>query len=259
MSGGSLGEAVRLLASARKVVALTGAGISAESGIPTFRGRNGLWKDEAEVEALATYQGFRRDPGRVWGWYHERRRQVASALPNPGHRALAALEGRFPSFTLVTQNIDGLHQAAGSRRVLELHGSILRARCEGCGGRSLVEDGVEGIPACPGCGGRLRPDVVWFGEPLPGEVLERAFASAGDADLFLLAGTSALVQPAASLPLLALRSGARLLEVNLEETPLTPRADVSLRGRTGELLPVLLQALQTRGDGGGEPREKAGE
>jgi NAD-dependent deacetylase len=157
---------------------------------------------------------------------------------------LAELEGRIPSFTLVTQNIDGLHQAAGSREVVELHGSILRARCEGCGGRSDLGDGEgDGVPACPGCGGRLRPDVVWFGEQLPEEVLTRAFASAGEADLFLVAGTSALVQPAASLPLLALRSGARLLEVNLEETPLTPRADVSLRGRTGELLPMLEKAL----------------
>jgi NAD-dependent deacetylase len=232
---------VQRLRRARRVVALTGAGISAESGIPTFRdAQTGLWARFRPEEA------FRRDPRLVWDWYEWRRGLVAGAEPNAGHRGLARLEGLVPDFLLVTQNVDGLHQRAGSRAVVELHGNIHRNRCFAEGdvvsGRQPTE---ERPPRCPRCGGPLRPDVVWFGETLPGQALAAAEAAARGCDVLLSIGTSAAVFPAAQLPLTALQSGAMVVEVNKDPTRLSAVATFSLRGLAGEVLPRLLDAAWT--------------
>ncbi|MBI4467178.1 MAG: NAD-dependent deacylase [Acidobacteria bacterium] len=236
-------EAVRRwLAEAERVAVLTGAGISHESGVPVFRGQDGLWR-QYRPEDLATPQAFARDPRLVWEWYNWRRSVVARAQPNPGHRALVELEERTRDFTLVTQNVDGLHERAGSRRLLKLHGDLWTLRCLDCGRESV--DRAVPLPELPprcACGGLLRPGVVWFGEPLPEEVLRQALEAAGRAQVFLVVGTSAVVQPAASLPLLARRAGARVVELNLEETPLTGQVDASFLGKSGELLPRLVEA-----------------
>lgn len=220
------------------VTVLTGAGISAESGMPTFRGEGGLWRNH-RPEQLATPEAFHRDPALVWEWYDWRRGLVGRCAPNAAHRALAEMETALPDFTLITQNIDGLHQAAGNRNVLELHGNIWRTRCVNCGVQT--EDRQVSLPEipphCPKCGEIVRPDVVWFGEPLPSEVLEAAVAAVERCRLMLVIGTSAIVQPAASLPLMAMRNGARLVEVNPAETPLSPYADQTLRGPAAEVLP----------------------
>jgi NAD-dependent deacetylase len=234
---------VRALRAARRVGVLTGAGISAQSGIPTFRdAQTGLWS-RFRPEELATADAFRRDPQLVWDWYAWRRGLVSGAAPNAAHRALARLQGLAPEFTLVTQNVDGLHQRAGSRDVVELHGNIHRSKC-------FVEDTVvedwpettERPPRCPRCGGPLRPDVVWFGETLPPRALARAEALARECDLFFSIGTSAAVFPAAQLPVTALRSGATVVEVNTDATPLTRAATFSLLGAAGAILPALLDA-----------------
>jgi NAD-dependent deacetylase len=220
---------------------LTGAGISAESGVPTFRGSGGLWEGR-RAEELATPEGFRADPERVWRWYRWRRSIVSEVEPNAGHRAIAALERAVPSFRLATQNVDGLHARAGSRKMLELHGNIHRSRCwDGCG-RSDPEPPLAGVPMC-GCGGMLRPDVVWFGEPLPEPVLQEAFEEASRCEVCLVVGTSAVVYPAAALPELAHRAGAIVIEVNPDETPLSAACQLVLRGPAGEVLPNLLRAL----------------
>lgn len=229
---------------AQRVAVLTGAGVSAESGVPTFReAQTGLWA-RFRPEDLATPDAFRRDPKLVWEWYRWRRGLVSGVEPNAGHRALADLEGRFPVFTLITQNVDDLHRRAGSRQVLELHGNLFRTKCfeEGV----VVEAGKEIgelPPRCPHCGGRLRPDVVWFGEWLPASVLEKAQAATAACGVFLSVGTSALVFPAAELPFLALRSGAVVVEINPQPTPLTELAHYSLRGAAGDVLPALVASL----------------
>ncbi len=231
---------LQALRRSEQIVALTGSGISAESGIPTFRGEDGLWKGY-RAEELATAEGFRRDPGRVWEWYRWRMRMFRQANPNPGHQALARLEARA-ALTVVTQNIDGLHQRAGSRRVLELHGSVWRVKClrPACRrGDAEAPDDPQGVPSCA-CGAPLRPDVVWFGEALPGDVLDGAAAAVSSCDVALVIGTSALVYPAAMLPVIALDAGAYVIELNPEPTPLTPRVHDSLRGRAGDLLPKLV-------------------
>jgi NAD-dependent deacetylase len=230
------------LAEAERVVVLTGAGISAEGGVPTFRGAGGLWRQH-RPEDLATPEAFARGPRLVWEWYDWRRARVAQAEPNPGHLALAQLERRVPDFTLITQNVDGLHQRAGSRRVLKLHGDIWTLHCLGCGLEETNQDvPLREIPPRCTCGGLFRPGVVWFGEALPADVLRHAMEAAAHAQVFLVLGTSAVVQPAASLPLLAQQNGAKLVEVNLEETPLSAQADASFWGKAGELLPRLLEA-----------------
>ena len=230
------------LAEAERVVVLTGAGISAESGVPTFRGAGGLWRQH-RPEDLATPEAFARGPRLVWEWYDWRRARVAKAEPNPGHLALAQLERRVPDFTLITQNVDGLHERAGSRRVLKLHGDIWTLHCLGCGLEETNHDvPLQEIPPRCSCGGLFRPGVVWFGEALPADVLRHAMEAAAHAQVFLVVGTSAVVQPAASLPLLAQQNGAKLVEVNLEETPLSAQADASFWGKAGELLPRLLEA-----------------
>jgi NAD-dependent deacetylase len=234
-------EAIRR---AQRVAVLTGAGISAESGVPTFRGADGIWK-KFRPEELASFDAFMANPQLVWEWYRFRRDIVARAEPNPGHQALADWEARVSDFTLITQNVDGLHQQAGSQNIVELHGNLRRDRCLECGQthHGDAHTDADGLPIC-GCGGRLRPDVVWFGEFLPAGALERAGASAAACDLFLSVGTSAVVQPAASIPLVASHHGATLIEVNPEHTPLSPHADFTLLGSAGDVLPLLVEALE---------------
>lgn len=232
---------------AQRVAVLTGAGISAESGVPTFReAQTGLWS-RFRAEDLATPEAFRRDPRLVWEWYEWRRELIAKAQPNPGHQALAEMELHYPGFTLITQNVDGLHQRAGSGRrfpVIELHGNIQRTKCsqEGCLVKSWPDTG-EIPPRCPGCSAYLRPDVVWFGELLPQPALEAALQAAQECDLFFSIGTSGLVEPAASLPEIALQSGRCVIEVNPNPTPLSRRASFVLSGPAGEILPGLVQAI----------------
>ena len=226
-----------------RVVVLTGAGVSKESGVPTFRGKNGLWK-EFRAQELATPEAFRKNPVLVWEFYEFRRALVSRAVPNLAHVALATLEARIPHFCLITQNVDGLHARAGSKNILELHGNLFRTRCLGCG--VLEENFAVPIaqklpPLCHHCGGLLRPDVVWFGEPLPAGVMSKAFEEAGKCEAMLVIGTSGLVFPAAGLPGLAKDAGAFLIEINPESTPLSPMADVCLRGPAASVLPRLLQ------------------
>lgn len=224
------------------VAVLTGAGISAESGVPTFRGDGGLWRSFG-AEELATPKAFEQDPKLVWEWYDWRRGIVARVEPNPGHIALAELEKRVPRFTLITQNVDGLHDRAGSSDPLKLHGDLWQVRCTRCGYRGVNRQvPLTEIPPHCECGALLRPDIVWFGESLPSAVLQSAWASAEQAELFLVVGTSALVQPAATLPLVAKRHGAYVIEVNPEHTPLSPSVDLSLFGPAGEILPQILPA-----------------
>ena len=231
------------LRDARRVVALTGAGVSAESGVPTFRDAlSGHWA-RYRPEDLATPEAFRRNPKLVWDWYAARRRQLGGVEPNPGHHALVELERRLPDFLIATQNVDGLHVRAGSRRVVELHGNITRTICSVEGVR--VEDWdetAETPPRCPSCGGWLRPDVVWFTEPLPEAAFEESLVASRGCEVFLSVGTSALVYPAASLPLEALSAGAVVVEVNPQPTPLTGRARYFLQGPSGEILPALIRA-----------------
>jgi NAD-dependent deacetylase len=220
------------------VAVLTGAGVSAESGVPTFRGERGLWRS-FRPEQLATPEAFRRDPALVWEWYDWRRGLIGACAPNAAHETLAEMEALLPDFTLITQNVDGLHQAAGSRNVVELHGNIWRTWCTRCE-RTSEDHQVplpEIPPRCSQCGALLRPDVVWFGESLPSQVLEAAWAAAARCRLMLVVGTSAVVQPAASLPLVAWKRGARLVEVNPAETLLSPHAHEILRGPAAEVLP----------------------
>ena len=237
-----LDRARTIVERARRPVVFTGAGVSAESGIPTFRDAlTGLW-EQYDPEQLATEAGFRADPELVWRWYASRRERVAQAQPNPAHLAIAALGRRRAGLLVVTQNVDGLHQRAGSTDVVELHGSILRVRClEGCAGP------VEGWasdprvpPRCPRCGAPLRPDVVWFGELLPEHSLQRAQQAAIDCDLMVVVGTSALVYPAAELPFTAVRAGADVICVNPEPTAIDEIATVALHGKAGELLARVL-------------------
>lgn len=243
----------KLLESVRKahsVCVLTGAGVSAESGVPTFRGEEGLWK-KFKPEELANFDAFMRNPDLVWEWYAYRRRLIHEVKPNPGHYALVELEGCVSDFTLVTQNVDNLHGRAGSKRVVELHGNIERSYCVDC--RSEVSDlnvdSLSTAPRCEKCGGLIRPDVVWFGEMLPTEAFSRAESAARTCDVFLCVGTSAVVYPAASLPYTALEHGAYVVEINREYTELSSRAQETLIGKSGEILPELLSRanLQRRG------------
>jgi NAD-dependent deacetylase len=229
-----------LIACGQRVVVLTGAGISAESGVPTFRGKDGFWEKEP-VEDLATPEGFQRDPRRVWEWYEARRKAIASCTANPGHLALARYEARHPDFTLVTQNIDGLHRAAGSRRPLELHGNLFRVRCEREG--TVHDDRRVPLPELPprcDCGALLRPDVVWFGEILPEREMAEAIEASRRAALFFMIGTSAVVYPAAGLAPIAHQQGAYLVEINIEPTPFSEVVDEVIEGPAGQVLPALL-------------------
>ena len=237
-------ELIARLRQAQRVAVLTGAGISAESGVPTFRqAQTGLWA-RYDPQQLATPQAFRRQPQLVWDWYAWRRTLVAAAEPNPGHFALAEMERRAPHFTLITQNVDSLHRRAGSRAVLELHGNIARTKCSREG--RVIETWPETDarpPRCPDCGAFLRPDVVWFGEALPADALDAAIAAARAAEVFLSVGTSGLVHPAAGLPLLAGEHGALTVEINPEVTPLSDDMSYCLRGPAGVVLPALVAAV----------------
>ena len=243
--------ALQRLREARHLVVLTGAGISAESGIPTFRdAMTGLWATFDPAQ-LATREGFLADPPLVWGWYVWRHAMVAGSAPNAGHRALAELAGRRRRFTLVTQNVDDLHERAGSRDVVRLHGSLGAARCLLCSRPhtmpALTLPAADGSriepPRCPDCGGLVRPGVVWFGEHLPTDALARAQAVADDADAMLVVGTSGLVHPAAGLPARARAAGALVVQVNPQPTELDAVCHHHLRGTATQVLPGLVRAL----------------
>jgi len=227
-----------------KLVAMTGAGVSQESGLRTFRdAQTGLWA-QYKPEDLASPEAFRRDPKLIWDWYAWRREAVKGVRPNVGHYALVEIEARVPEFTLITQNVDGLHRMAGSKNVLELHGNIQRVRCAEC--YAFTEtwgDDTESTPQCSICGGLLRPDVVWFGEALPRDQLEAAVEAARTCDVFFSIGTSGVVQPAASLAHAARNRGAVVVEINAEPTPLTSKANYAFHGKSGEILPELVKAL----------------
>ncbi len=238
----SLETARELLEHARKVAVLTGAGISAESGVPTFRGSGGLWK-QFRPEDLATPGAFARDPNLVWEWYDWRRSILAKVQPNAGHRALAELEERISEFTLITQNVDGLHQLAGSKSVVEVHGSIWNLRCTACKHEWLDRSVPLTLPPRCECGSLARPGVVWFGENLPSSVWARAERAATSCDVLVVIGTSAVVYPAAGLVHLAQSAGAKVIEVNVERTPLSGLVDCALTGRAGQILPELLEGL----------------
>lgn len=241
-----LRRARSLLRDAERVVALTGAGISAESGVPTFRGPGGLWK-QYRAEDLATPQAFARDPRLVWEWYGWRRGLVRQCAPNAAHHALAAAAVR-PGFRIVTQNVDGLHGAASEAShapPIELHGSLFRTRCTRCAHRrddrgAIDATSLETLPRCDRCGALVRPDVVWFGEALEPEVLDEAIRLASGADVCLVIGTSALVHPAAGLADLTRRGGGSVIEVNVAETTLTETATVALRGPAAAIVPLIL-------------------
>lgn len=232
-----LDQARELLAGAERIAVLTGAGISAESGIPTFRGVGGLWCN-FRPEDLATPEAFARDPHLVWEWYFWRRSLIAAAAPNAGHRALVELERRSTVFTLITQNVDGLHDRAGSRNIRKIHGDIWLSRCSGCSYQRVDRaTSSDALPLCPDCGAALRPGVVWFGEALPRVVFAEAERAVHDCQVLLVAGTAAQVHPAAGL---IGQARAPVIEVNLVETPYSGAVTVSLRGLCGELLPRLL-------------------
>jgi NAD-dependent deacetylase len=250
LSKRELDRAVEAVSGARRVVAATGAGMSRESGIPTFRdAQDGLWARYDPAE-LATPEGFRRDPARVWGWYNYRRGLIGRCAPHAGHEALARLGRWVPELVVVTQNIDGLHQRAGSTGVLELHGNINRFKCFEHGHPLKMEvpvaagDGPCEPPTCPRCGSYVRPDVVWFGELLPPGVFERAESLARRCDVMLVVGTSGLVYPAAGLPITARAAGATVIEVNTEPSEITRAADIFLEGAAGRVLPELVAGVE---------------
>lgn len=247
------------LGQARFVMVLTGAGMSAESGVPTFRdAQSGIWA-KWRAEDLATPEAFQSNPERVWQWYEERRDLVRKAQPHAGHKALVDLESLVPELCVVTQNVDGLHQLAGSRNVTELHGNILRSKCHITGRPISAEwlaDSAQTVPPSPYVsGGFARPDVVWFGEVLPRQALEFAMNAATSCDFCISAGTTSLVQPAASLPLLALEHGAAVIEINPSETPLSPHADQCLRDAASVALTGLVNQLQTWRHNSGQGRQ----
>ncbi|HHT9124966.1 MAG TPA: SIR2 family NAD-dependent protein deacylase [Candidatus Brocadiia bacterium] len=238
-------ELINCLRTAKSCVVLTGAGISVESGVPTFRDpKNGIWAT-FNLEELATPEGFIKNPKKVWEWYQYRRETIKGIKPNPGHYALVELESYYKDFWLITQNIDGLHALAGSKNILELHGNIHRNKCfnEGTIVKDLPE-GDESPPRCPNCHGFLRPDVVWFNELLPEYELSKANEVSSQCDIFISVGTSAIVYPAADLPLIAKRSGAYVIEVNVEETAISACVDVTILGKTGVVLPRLVETCR---------------
>jgi len=237
-------DLIRKLRNSNRIVVLTGAGVSQESGLRTFRdAQTGLWA-QYKPEELASPEAFHRDPKLIWDWYSWRREAVKAVRPNAGHYALAKMEQCIQKFTLITQNVDNLHRMAGSQNLLELHGNIQRVRCADCYMFTETwEDDSELVPRCKVCGGLLRPDVVWFGETLPRDQLEAAVEAARSCEAFFSIGTSGVVQPAASLAFAAHNRGAVVVEINAERTPLTPKADYFLQGKSGEILPPLVEAV----------------
>jgi len=233
---------INKLKDATTVAVLTGAGISAESGVPTFRGEQGLWKN-FKPEELANFNAFIKNPKLVWEWYNFRKNLISKVEPNPGHHALVQMENFFQDFFLITQNVDNLHRLAGNKRIYELHGNIMRNRCVDCNKQwnDILING-DNLPYCD-CGGLIRPDVVWFGESLPEKELTKSFEVAERADVFFSIGTSAVVQPAASLPLESKRAGAYVIEINYEPTVITDYVDESIIGKSGEILPKLMTQI----------------
>lgn len=232
-------ELIRLFQASSRVTVLTGSGISAESGIPTFRdAQTGLWA-KYSPEQLATPEAFERDPALVWRWYTWRRKLISDASPNPGHKVLARMQERIHAFTLLTQNVDGLHQRAGSRGVVEYHGNILRSRCTRAGCLPDVPHEEHELPLCPACEAPLRPDVVWFGEAIPGHAQLAAATAAENCDLFIAIGTSGMVYPAAGLAETARDRGAKFLEINIDATPLSAVADFRIQGPASQVLEEL--------------------
>ncbi|NJN81542.1 MAG: NAD-dependent deacylase [Caldilineaceae bacterium] len=240
-------SAANIISGARHVVCLTGAGVSAESGIATFRdAQSGLWS-RFDPEQLASQAGFAADPGLVWRWYMSRLTAVQGTAPNPGHVALAQLESRLKRFDLITQNVDDLHERAGSRTVFHLHGNLARFRCNRCEAEHRLlekEQAATMPPDCLICGSAVRPDVVWFGEMLPSNVLRQVWRQAETCDVMLVVGTSGVVYPAAQLPLAARQGGAALIEVNIEPTLISEVAEYFLEGSSGEILPQLLARVE---------------
>jgi NAD-dependent deacetylase len=236
-----------LLNSTDSICVLTGAGISAESGVETFRGSNGLWS-KLKPEELANFGAFMRNPELVWEWYNYRKKIIHDVKPNPAHFALARLQELVKDFTLVTQNIDNLHIRAGSKNVLELHGNIERSYCIGCGKSAphVEVSSEKKVPHCPSCHGIIRPDVVWFGEMLPEGVFETGAEAAERCELFLSVGTSAVVYPAANLPLIARKNGAYVVEINMERTEISNTVHETLLGKAGEILPHLVEIKETQ-------------
>ena len=237
-------ELIRFLKRAERVVVLTGAGVSQESGLRTFReSQTGLWEQYKPTD-LASPEAFQRNPKLVWDWYSMRREKMQEVNPNPGHIALVDMARYIPDFNLITQNVDNLHRKAGSPHVIELHGNLQRVKCSLCGQQVKTwEDTEDEVPTCEFCGGRLRPDVVWFGEALPRAELESAIEAARACQVFFSVGTSGTVQPAASLAFAAHNRGAVVVEINAESTPLTAKANYAFHGKSGEVLPALVQAV----------------
>jgi NAD-dependent deacetylase len=230
------------LKSAKTVAVLTGAGISAESGVPTFRGEQGLWK-KFRPEELANFDAFMQNPKLVWEWYNYRKKIISEVEPNAAHYALVQMEARFDNFHLITQNVDNLHRRAGSKRIYELHGNIMRNRCVDCNKTAdVINFDEQELPRCE-CGGLIRPDVVWFGEMLPQQVLMNSFTIANQSEVFFSIGTSAVVQPAASLPLEAKNAGAYVVEINLEPTVISNLIDESILGKAAEIMPKLVDKI----------------
>ena len=231
------------LKDSKKIVFVTGAGISQESGIPTFRGTDGLWRKYDPMQ-LATIDAFYDDPKLVWEWYEDRRKNILQAQPNPGHSAIAELE-KFKEVTVLNQNIDGLHQRSGSTRVLELHGSIIRIKCTKCDFKDNIPNSFDSLPPkCNSCNNILRPDVVWFGEPLPQDVWNEAILEANSCDIMIIAGTSLVVSPANTLPVYAKQNNALLVEINPEETIMSSEMDLSLKMTSAEALPKLIKEFE---------------
>lgn len=230
------------LSGARAVTVLTGAGISADSGVPTFRGADGLWRSY-RAEDLATPEAFARDPRLVWEWYNWRRELIATKRPNPAHQALVELEQRVERFWLITQNVDGLHPDAGARKLSEIHGNIWKVRCTQCRQvHANREVPIPILPFCPACGGLLRPHIVWFGESLDPDDLDRSVAAVGACEVLLIIGTSGVVYPAASFASLAKQAGSFVAEINLDPTPNSQIVDVAIQGRAKEVVPELVRS-----------------
>ncbi|MFW9849339.1 MAG: NAD-dependent deacylase [Candidatus Thorarchaeota archaeon] len=231
-------EAAQMIYDSEYLIALTGAGISSESNVPTFRGPDGLWKNYNAME-LATPQAFANDPNLVWEWYHWRQGLIRNCQPNPAHHILAKWEKNGLLKHLITQNVDDLHHRAHSQIMTQVHGSIFRLRCTSCEYTRRLNDLEETLPRCPNCHSNLRPDVVWFGESLDPIVIATVYEQLGLADTILVIGTSGIVHPAASFPIIVKQQGGDMIEVNIEPTPLTPMADVHLLGKAGEILPAI--------------------
>ena len=234
---------LKRIRNAKRASVLTGAGISADSGIPTFRGAGGIW-EKYDYRKLATQEGFRSDPQLVWEWYQLRQVEMKKASPNPAHETIAEMERYFQEFSVLTQNIDGMHERAGSRKIVELHGNIWRMRCPRDGTMIQLTEPVAEIPPLCHCGSIMRPDVVWFGEPLPAEAVESASKAASESDVMFVVGTSAVVYPAAALPILTKNSGGLVVEINIEETDVSSYADASFFGRAGQVLPALWKRIR---------------